>query len=95
MSHEAPHRCPVCLDASEFVFWLEPNPPPCCPYDKQGWAGGERTVTNVTQCSFAMGKAKAAAHRRKCCPEGFDENGNIKPGMAGEVFRRAMETPMA
>jgi hypothetical protein len=41
-----------------------------------------------------MGKAKAEAHRRKCCPEGFDENGNIKPGMAGEVFRRAMETPM-
>jgi hypothetical protein len=36
-----------------------------------------------------MARAKAAADRRRDCPEAFDENGNILPGGLAKILVKA------
>lgn len=80
------HPCPVCGDPSAFPFWIGDEPPDFCPYDDRHHETGERSIFSVTECSYAMGKARQRAEFRKALPEAFDEAGNMKKDRLGDVL---------
>ena len=83
-------KCPVCGDGAPYALWIDPEPPPGCPDDESAMRGGPRTIRNVAECSYQMRKARQRAHWRKTCPEAFDGNGNILPGMLAHVLTSCM-----
>jgi hypothetical protein len=79
-------RCPVCGDPSEFVLWIEDEPPMGCADDPVALAGGPRTIRNVTECPRQMHQARRAALWRKLFPAQFDGHGNIVPGGLAHIL---------
>lgn len=80
------YACPVCGDPSAFPLWIDSEPPPGCPQDESAMNGGPRTIRNVGECAWQRRKAEQAALFRRCCPDAFDENGNMKPGRLPDVL---------
>lgn len=82
----AKKTCPVCGDPNAFPLWVDPEPPDGCPYDKEWHKGRPRSIKNVTECSWQMGKASQAAEFRKLVPDAFDANGKMLPGQLARVL---------
>lgn len=67
--------CPACGDIQP--FWRDPVPAAGC---LMGHASAP--------CPDAIARARAAAERRKFCPEAFDANGNILPDGWKKIFAK-------
>lgn len=83
----ARYPCPICGDPSAYPLWIDKEPPVGCPHDETWHAGHAPSITDVTQCSYAMTKARQRAEWRKALPDAFDENGNMKDGRLADVLR--------
>jgi hypothetical protein len=82
----ARYPCPVCGDPNGFPLWIDKAAPDFCPQDEIFAETGERSVFCVTDCSYAMNKARQRAEWRKALPDAFDESGNMKPNRLGDVL---------
>lgn len=80
------YPCPVCGDPNGFIFWIDPEPPAGCPQDPAWHEGNPRTIRNVTECAYQMGKAWQAAEFRKLVPDAFDSMGKMLPGQLARVL---------
>lgn len=80
------YPCPICGDPSAYPIWIDKTPPDGCPHDEQWTNGGARSITDVTQCTYSMTKARQRAEWRKALPDAFDERGNIKIGRLADVL---------
>lgn len=76
--------CPICGDPNAYPLWIDDEPPLGCPEDMSWQNGGAPEIKDL--CSYQKKKAAGEALRRKMAPHCFDENGNMKPGMAAEAF---------
>lgn len=78
--------CPICGDPTAYPIWIDKEPPEGCPHDEAWHAGGKPSITDVTQCSYSMNKARQRAEWRKALPEAFDGSGNLKDGRLADVL---------
>lgn len=92
------YPCPICGDPYGFPFWFDKEPPDFCPQAateadyRRGQAAidaARARVRSITDCQYQMRKAAQKARWLKLAPECHDENGVVKPGMLGEVLRKA------
>lgn len=79
-------RCPICGDGTPYALWIMDTAPEACAYDESHANDGPITVTTVTQCEYAMTKARQRAEWRKSAPTCFDNDGNMLPGKLGDVL---------
>jgi hypothetical protein len=79
--------CAKVARVNNFMFWAEKEPPMGCADDEPALHGKPRTITHHTQCPYRMREARDQAAKRKAAPHCYDENGNLIPGMANEMWR--------
>lgn len=84
-------ECPIehCHQLSyhkPFKFWGEKEPPMGCAEDDEALHGKTRRITHYSQCPMLMREAANQAKKRKAAPHCYDQNGNLIPGMAGEMW---------